>query len=81
MGTSASTATERQVARALARLRRGPATTLELRGEEDILHPAGRIKTLRDRGYTILMRRVEKPTDAGDVHRVGLYSLVKSPRN
>jgi hypothetical protein len=79
VSTSASTSTERQLERTLSRLRRGPATTLELRREEDILHPAGRIKTLRERGHTILMRRVEQQTDCGDMHRVGLYALIKSP--
>ena len=68
-----SSATEEQVARVLARLQRGPATTLQLREEEDVLHPAGRVKQLRGRGHNIVTVFVDRQTTSGTWHRVGLY--------
>ena len=66
-------ATEEQVARVLARLQRGPATTLQLREEEDVLHPAGRVKQLRGRGHDIVTVLVDRQTTSGTWHRVGMY--------
>lgn len=74
---SASIAAQRQ--RVLARLERGPATTLELRADEDILHPPGRIKELRDSGHNIALLWVQRQTEGGAVHRVGLYQLRSAP--
>ena len=69
-----STQTEAQAARVLARLREGPATTVELREELDVMHPAGRVRQLREH-HTILMAWVHRPTAAGVLHRVGMYVL------
>jgi hypothetical protein len=73
--TTMSTATEAQVQRVLARLKRGPATTLNLRSDQDVIHPAGRIAELRRRGYRISTYMVDRQTDAGAWHRVGMYRL------
>jgi hypothetical protein len=73
--TKLSTATEAQVMRVLKRLKRGPATTLDLRNDLDVIHPPGRIKQLRDRGHSIMTRMVQRQTEGGAWHRVGLYVL------
>lgn len=69
-----SGAAQRQ--RLLKRLQQGPATTIELRRELDILAPAPRVHELRHRfGYDIVLHWVDQATDCGKVHRVGLYEL------
>jgi hypothetical protein len=70
-----SSAVEQQVQRVLSRLQRGPATTVDLRREEDVIHPAGRIATLRRRGHSIDTLMIEQQTDAGAWHTVGQYHL------
>lgn len=61
--------------RLLQRLRSGPATTLELRCELDILMPAARIYELRhNAGHNIILDWVYVDTDLG-THRVGRYVL------
>lgn len=52
-------------------------STLEARQVLDILHPAGRIKELRDEGHTILTLWADEWTEAGVLHRVGLYALAR----
>lgn len=49
---------------------------LALRKELDILHPAGRIKELREQGFDIHTLWQWEPTDSGKQHRVGLYCLI-----
>lgn len=67
---------EAQRQRLLKRLRNGPATTIELRRELDILAPAARVHELRHRfGYDIQLDWINQATDLGKVHRVGLYLL------
>lgn len=63
--------------RALVRLRHGPATTLQLRREEDILMPATRIFELRAMGYMIDKVWIDQPTECGRIHRVAQYVLVE----
>lgn len=70
-----STATEAQLQRVLDRLKRGPVTTLELRVEQDVIHPPGRIAELRKRGHSISTFMVDRQTDAGAWHKVGMYRL------
>jgi hypothetical protein len=61
---STSTADQRQ--RILERLRLGPATTIELREELDVMAPAPRIHELRHNdGYEIHSRRVIDETRPG----------------
>ncbi|MBH9552872.1 helix-turn-helix domain-containing protein [Inhella sp. 4Y17] len=60
----------------MAALRMGFAiSTLEARTLLDILHPAGRVKELRDEGHNILTLWTDAPTEAGELHRVGVYLL------
>ncbi|WP_206370678.1 helix-turn-helix domain-containing protein [Solimonas marina] len=69
-----SGAAQRQ--RLLHRLRKGPATTIELRRDLDILMPAARVHELRHKhGEPIELVWTEAYTDAGRKHRVGLYLL------
>ena len=58
-----------QRARILARLRNGPATTLQLRNELHAMHPAARIMELRRLGFSILSRRL--PSGMAEYHLVG----------
>lgn len=69
-----STAVQQQ--RLLAALQEGPITTVQAREQYDVMHPAGRIKELRSRGFNILTcwRIVE--TIPGVKHRVARYVLV-----
>lgn len=81
MGTTTpSTATNAQRDRVLQRLKRGPATTLELRRDEDVIHPAGRVRELRNSGHSITTLMLEQQTDSGAWHRVGQYVLRRKAR-
>ncbi len=65
-----------QQKRVLQRLRNGPATTIQLRKEEDIMMPGARIFELRhEQGHNIKLAWVDEITDAGVTHRVGKYIL------
>ena len=69
--------TEAQRQRILDRLRLSPLDTLTARKELDIMHPGGRVKELRWRGYniqTVYIQRVNE--DSGEVHRIGRYVLM-----
>lgn len=70
--------TDIQVDRVLTALQGGSVTTHELRHYLDILHPAGRVLTLRNRGCEILMTWVRQASACGKVHRVGRYTLLKT---
>lgn len=48
-------------------------TTLQIRRGLDILHPAGRVRELRDEGMRIDTLRKGEATEAGVLHSVGLY--------
>jgi hypothetical protein len=66
----------RQRSRLLAHLRcTGSVSTLEARGELKIMHPAGRIQELRQRGYPIKTVRITLPDSTGRLHRVARYVL------
>jgi len=73
---STDAALQRQ--RILERLRESPATTIELRGELDVMMPAARIFELRhDFGYEIDKTMVQDETKPDHEHTVALYSLVR----
>ena len=57
----------------------GVISTIEARAFLDILHPAGRIKELRGLGHNIVTLWADKPTEAGKLHRVGVYLLARVP--
>lgn len=69
--------TEAQCLRALVRLRDGPVTTYELRRKHDIYDPASRVLQLRKRGHEIMTLWQNVRTEAGVIHRVGKYCLIK----
>lgn len=71
--------TDTQVARVLSALEGGMFTSNEARLYLDVVHPAGRIKTLRDRGFIIDTRWVVQPSTCGKPHRYGLYILIHVP--
>jgi hypothetical protein len=75
-----STATREQERRMLAALRKGPVTTIRARSDLDVLHPAGRVMSLRQQGHNILTANIMEPTDSGVLHRVARYVLVKGKR-
>jgi len=64
--------------RILEWLRRGPATTIELRAELDVMMPGARIFELRHKlGYEIHTTRVQDETKPGHSHSVAKYSLIR----
>lgn len=65
-----------QARRLLRALRTGPITSHEARHYLDVIHPAGRIKTLREQGYIIDTRWVLQLSACGRPHRVGEYVLM-----
>lgn len=65
-----------QCARLLARLKKGPLTTLQARRELDVLHPAARVQTLREHGHKIQTIWTNDVTAEGYRHRVAKYVLV-----
>ena len=72
---SQDSSTEAQELRLLKRLLSGPVTTFFARKQLDIPHPAGRVLGLRQKGYDIETVMVDDYSQAGQVHRVALYSL------
>ncbi len=65
---------ETQANRALQGLQAlGSLTTFELRKYLDIMHPAGRIKELRSRGYLIQTMWTHCPTDSTTLHSMARY--------
>ena len=48
-------------------------TTQDLRQELDIMHPAGRVKELRARGFEIQTLWDDYPTACGKKHRMARY--------
>lgn len=77
--SSRSTATEVQIDKLIATLKRRPCHTHELR-MMGISHPAGRVHDLVKRGYTIQTARVST-VDSDSFQHVGvaLYTLVAEP--
>ena len=51
-------------------------TTEQARQELDIMHPAGRIKEMRARGFDIMTVWDNYPTSSGNTHRMARYVLI-----
>jgi len=64
-----------QEPRLLAALNLFPISTLEARRYLDMPHPAGRIASLRDKGWRIETLKVRERTEAGVPHSFALYVL------
>ncbi|MCK4121064.1 hypothetical protein HFK83_01520 [Ralstonia pseudosolanacearum] len=73
--TSGKNSAEAQRARLLRALKRGPVDTQRAFRKLDILHPPRRVFELRRMGYAITTQWVERITEAGESHRVGMYVL------
>lgn len=66
--------TETQANRALEGFQLfGSLTTQDMRHDFDIMHPAGRVKELRDRGFDIPTFWERYPTTFGKMHRMARY--------
>lgn len=48
-------------------------TTQDMRQDLDIMHPAGRVKELRARGFDIQTHWDNSPTACGKMHRMARY--------
>ena len=55
-------------------------TTQDLRQDLDIMHPAGRVKELRARGYDIQTHWQNYPTACGKLHRMARYVFMGMAR-
>ncbi|QBQ97895.1 helix-turn-helix domain-containing protein [Paraburkholderia pallida] len=64
-----------QRARLLAALERGPVDTQHASRKLDIIHPPRRVFELRQLGHDIQTGWCWRTTEAGERHRVGIYSL------
>lgn len=70
-----------QRARILKHLqKKATVTTIEARNSLGILHPAGRIKELRELGYDIRTLWTRQHDNNGVTHRIGLYLLNNQTR-
>lgn len=70
------TSTSAQRKRLLAHLKHADIDTITARRDLNIMHPAMRIKELREAGHNIQTIRVEQRDDQGHKHRqVALYVL------
>ncbi|MDL4861972.1 helix-turn-helix domain-containing protein [Halomonas elongata] len=71
-----NTSTSSQRSRILARLNEGPATTMELMSELNIMRPGARINELRSEGHDIRTHLQDVLDPWGRPHtRVALYYL------
>lgn len=64
-----------QAARMREALRWVPVSTFDARKHLDIMHPAGRVKTLREHGDEIDTLIISEPSDVGRPHRIALYVM------
>ncbi|NYE27315.1 hypothetical protein HDE78_000240 [Rhodanobacter sp. K2T2] len=73
--TDTSTAGQRH--RLLATLRHQSITTIDARRDLNVMHPAMRVRELRERGHNIVTRLIDIHDDQGRPHsRVAMYSLI-----
>lgn len=66
--------------RVLAALRRFPCSTFELMRFADVFDPRPRVLELRRQGLKIITSWVHEPTESGDLHRIGVYSLLREKK-
>jgi hypothetical protein len=64
-----------QRGRIMQALQMGTLTTFEASRYLDSYYPPVRIKELRNLGHNIVLHWVRIATEAGEVHRVGMYTL------
>ncbi|MEW9570540.1 helix-turn-helix domain-containing protein [Rhodanobacter sp. Si-c] len=74
--SNTSTAAQRQ--RLLAHLRHDSLDTITARRDLNVMHPAIRVKELREEGHRIITVRVDRHDDQGRAHHnVALYTLLQ----
>lgn len=56
-------------------LKKRDVSTIDARDELNIMHPAGRIKELREEGHNISIKLIWQDDKAGRPHKIGLYHL------
>lgn len=66
---------EKQRQDLLIALKERDVSTLDARDDLNIMHPAGRIKELREEGHNITIKRIWQNDKAGRPHKIGLYHL------
>ena len=66
-----------QRARILQALQKDPLTTFEASRYLDSYYPPVRVKELRNLGHNIVLHWVRIATEAGEVHRVGMYAMAQ----
>lgn len=66
--------------RVLAALRRSPCTTYELMRFADVFDPRPRVLELRRQGLKIITSWVHEPTESGELHRIGVYALLRDKK-
>lgn len=59
----------------LEALKERDVSTIDARDDLNIMHPAGRIKELREEGHNITIKLIWQDDKAGRPHRIGLYHL------
>lgn len=69
-----------QRVRLLEALSRSAVTTLDARSQLDVLHPAARVKELREAGHDIRTVRVIQQSVNGALHSVAKYIMVPRRR-
>lgn len=75
-----STSTDAQQQRLLAALRVEPVTTFEGRTRLGVPHVAGRIRELREAGFSIITTWTTARSRMGTRHRIARYLLVGEPK-
>jgi hypothetical protein len=71
-----NTSNSAQLGRLLARLQLGAVDTLTARSDLNVLHPAARIKELKERGHSISKQRITMTDEHGRTHYgIALYYL------
>lgn len=72
------TATSAQRIRLLAALKQSAIDTITARRKLNIMHPAMRVKELRDQGHPIVTIRVDRRDDEGRWHRKVAHYVLRS---
>lgn len=76
MNEQLSSRTVDQRQRLLEALFCGSVSTLDARKRLDIMHPAARIKELREMGFNIVTHWALEPTKGGKLHKVARYAYL-----
>lgn len=67
-----------QANRLLTGLQRKSLSTLDIRATLSIMHPAGRVKDLKEKGFNIITTMIPSSTKQGS-SKIALYTLFPMP--